>query len=177
MAEEWLLVHQAPWYVWIPLSLYGVIVELFMAIIGLGGFGYGIASLLGIVSMPIIKTNPAWQSYGIFFVEMLFAAWLGWNGLRGMWAEILAVFTPPLTFEGTLDQLTAEVRQGKNAGYRVWVLKFAEKTWEIAKLDVERTPFSSHVTVGKEIRIQYRRGTEQITQLWVKSTTGRGRRS
>ncbi len=72
-------------------------------------------------------------------------------------------------FEGKLNELNAEVRQTKNASYGVWVLKFADKTWEIAKRDVDRTPFRTQVATGKQIRIQYRRGTEQITELWVKS--------
>lgn len=169
MTAEWVLIYQVRWYAWIPLSLYAVIVELFMAIMGLGALGFGIAALFGVVPMPIAETSPAWQSYGIFALELLFAAWLGWSGLRGARSEILAVITPPRIFEGKLDELNAEVRQTKNASYGVWVLKFADKSWEIAKRDVDRTPFRTQVATGKQIRIQYRRGTEQITELWVKS--------
>lgn len=166
--EEWTSAYRAHWYVWIPLSLYDVIVEIFMAIIGLGGFGYGIAALLGFVPMPFDKSMPPWQSYGIFFIEMIFATWLGWNGLRGAWAELLAVLTLPLLHEGRLDQLSDEVRSGTHVDYHVWVLKSGNRTWEIYKRDLDQGQHSSQIIVGREIRIQYRRGTEQITQVWVK---------
>lgn len=174
--EEWLLVYQAHWYAWIFLSLYDVIVELFMTIIGLGAFGYGTITLLGFASMPFDKTMPAWQSYGIFALEMVFAAWLGWSGLHGMWAELLAIFTPPLIFEGTLNQITTEMRSGRNIDYPVRVLKFADKTWEIYKRNFDHAFGASQIMAGREIRIQYRRGTEQITHLWVKPKDGRVRR-
>jgi hypothetical protein len=100
---------------------------------------------------------------------MVFAAWLGWNGLRGMWSELLAIFTPPLIFEGILNQITSEMRRGRNIDYPVRVLRFVNKTWEIYKRDFDRGSHTWQVTAGKEIRIQYRRGTEGITRLWVKS--------
>jgi hypothetical protein len=59
-----------------------------MAILGFGGFGVGIGYFLGFVSIPNIKTTPAWQFYGGAFSVLLFAAWLGWNGVRGAWAEL-----------------------------------------------------------------------------------------
>jgi hypothetical protein len=166
--EEWLLVYQERWYVWIPLSLYDVSVELFMAILGFGGFGTGIGYLLGFVSIPNIKTTPAWQFYGGTFSVLLFAAWLGWNGLRGAWIEIQAVFTPALVFEGTLDQITTEIRSGKNTNYPVRVLKAGDKTWEIYKGDLDHSAHSWQIKAGKQVRIQYRRGTEQITHISVK---------
>jgi len=177
MTEEWLLVYQVRWYAWVFLSLYDVIVESFMAILGLGGLGFGIAALFGLVSMPFNKTMPTWQSYGIFFVELLFAAWIGWNGLRGMWAELLAIFTPPLMFQGTLEQITTEMQMGRNIEYPVRVLKFADKTWEIYERDFDRGSHTWQVMAGREVRIQYRRGTEQITELSVKSKDGRTRRN
>jgi len=162
--EEWLLVYQTHWS-WVFLSLYDVIVELFMAIVGLGAFGYGILTLLGFASIPFDKTIPTWQSYEILTLEIVFAVWLGWSGLRGMWAELLAIFAPPLVFEGTLNQITTEMRSGKNIDYPVRVLKFADKTWEIYKRDLDRALHASQIMSGREIRIRYRRGTEQITQL------------
>ena len=169
LSGEWSPIYQAQWYVWILLSLYSVIVELFMAILGLGGLGYGIAALIGLVSLPLDKSMPGWQAYGIFFIEMIFAAWLGWSGLRNSWAEFLAVFTPSLMHEGRLDQLSDEVRHGTRADYHVWVIKSRDKSWEIHKRDLDHAHHSSQLSLGREIRIQYRRGTEQITHLWIKA--------
>jgi hypothetical protein len=111
-----------------------------MAILGFGGFGVGIGYFLGFVSIPNIKTTPAWQFYGGAFSVLLFAAWLGWNGVRGAWAEIQAVFTPALIFEGILDQINTEMRSGKNTNYPVRVLKAGDKTWEIYKRDHDHSP-------------------------------------
>ena len=167
--EDWKLIYQVRWYAWIPLNLYGIIVELFMAVIGIGGLGYGIAGLFRFEDLPIDKSLPAWQAYGIFTIEMIFAAWLGWTGLRSAWAELLAIFTPPLLHEGKLDQLTDEIRHAKSTDYHVWVLKSGDKAWEIYKRDLDHAHASSQLQPGREIRVQYRRGTEQITQLWVRS--------
>lgn len=139
-----------------------------MAILGLGGLFAGIGSLLGLVSIPRDSATPAWQFYGMLALGLLFAAWLAWNGLRNAWAQLRAIFTHPLIFEGTLQERTLVKHSGVRVSYRIWVLKIAERTWEISKRDVERTLFSTRVTVGSQIRIQYRQGTEEITHLWAK---------
>lgn len=169
MSKEWVLVYQALPTAWLPLALYDIVVEIFMAILGLGGLFAGIGFLLGFVSIPRDSAMPAWQFYALLALSWLFAAWLAWNGLRHTWAQLRAIFTPPLIFEGTLEQRTLVKRFGVRVDYHVWVLKFAARTWKILKRDVERTSFSTRVTVGTQIRIQYRQGTEQITHLWTRS--------
>jgi hypothetical protein len=168
MSNKWLLVYQARRSSWLPLGLYDVVVEIFMALIGLGGLFAGIGFLLGFIPIPRDSTTPAWQFYGTLALSLLFAAWLAWNGLRHAWNQLRAIFTSPLIFEGILEERSLVKRSGVRVSYHIWVLKFAERTWEIPKRDVERTSFSTHVTVGSQIRIQYRQGTEQVTHLWAR---------
>jgi hypothetical protein len=169
MSDEWLLVYQVRPNSWLYLGLYEIVVEIFMAIIGLGGLFAGIGFLLGFVSIPAgDSATPAWQYYGMLALSLLFAAWLAWNGLRQAWDQLRAIFSHPLIFEGTLEERALVERSGVRVNYRVWMLKFTERTWEIYKRDVEHTSFSARVTVGSQIRIQYRQGTEQITHLWAR---------
>jgi hypothetical protein len=172
--EEWKLVHRVRWYSWIPLSLYGSMVEVFMAIIGLAAVGGGVGFLLGIIPkgyIPELKDMSPLEFYGGILVELMFAAFIAWNGLRGMRAEILAMIFPALTYQGQLEQMAVEVRQTKNSGYRVWALTAGDKKWDIPYLDVsDRYQFKRELTVGKQIRLKYRRGTGFVTHLWVRPT-------
>ena len=72
MTAEWVLIYQVRWYAWIPLSLYAVIVELFMAIMGLGALGFGSTAVFVVFPMHIANTTPSWQYYGIFALALLF---------------------------------------------------------------------------------------------------------
>ena len=168
MSNEWLLIDQARPSSWLPLGVYDLGVEFFLAFLGLGGLIAGICFLLGFVPIPGYGTTPAWQFYGMLALSLLFAAWLAWNGLHHAWAQLRAIFTSPLIFEGILEERFLVKRSGARVSYHIWVLTFAQRTWEIPKRDVERTSFSTRVTVGSQIRIQYRQGTEQVTHLWAR---------
>lgn len=169
MSNEWLLVYQVRPSSWFLLGLFEIVAEFFMAFIGLGGLFAGIGFLLGYVPISRASETPAWQFYGMLALSLLFAAWLAWNGLRHAWAQLCAIFTHPLIFEGTLEERSLVKRSGVRVNYHIWVLRFAKRTLEIPKRDVERTSFSTRVTVGTQIRIQYRQGTKQITHLWARS--------
>ena len=162
MIEDWSLVYQVRWFIWIPMSLYAEIVELFMAVLGLGGVGTGLAYLFGMISLPTNESMPTW----LFFIELLLAAWLAWSGLRGSWGAILALFTPGMVYEGPLDKITTRHFSSPQGGYRGWVLTAGDKSWEIGKVQNETLDTKIE---GKQVRIQYRRGTNEITHLWTKS--------
>jgi hypothetical protein len=168
MSKDWLLVYQTRRSSWLLLGLFDIVVEIFMAIIGLGGLFAGIGSLLGYIPIPRDSETPDWQFYGMLVLSLLFAGWLAWNGLNHARNQFCAVFAQPLIFEDVLEERSLVERPGVRGNYHIWVLNFAERTWEIPKRDVERTSFSTRVTVGRQIRIQYRQGTKQVTHLWVR---------
>lgn len=168
MSKEWLLVYQARPSSWLLLGLFDVVMEIFVAFLGLGGVFAGIGFLQGFIPIPRDSATPAWQFYGTLALSVLFAAWLAWNGFHQAWNQLRAIFTSPLIFEGELEERSLVKRFGVRVDYHIWVLKFAERTWEFRKREVERTSFSTRVTVGSLIRIQYRQGTMQVTHLWAR---------
>jgi hypothetical protein len=158
--DEWSLVYQVRWFVWIPLSLAEELVELFMALFGLGSLGTGLAYLLGLVSLPLYRQTSTWM----ILLELLLSAWLAWYGLRGSWQAILALFTPGLEYQGILDKITSRQIPGSHGGYRTWELRAGDLSWEIGKAFNETLALQLE---GRPVRIQYRRGTHAITRLWI----------
>lgn len=170
MSDKWLLVFQVRPNSWLLQNLFDIVFEIFVVIICLGGMFTGIGFLLGFVSIPAVNSStPDWQFYGMLVLSMLFGSWLAWTGLRDARDQFLAIFSQPLIFEGTLEERTLVERSGVRLNFWVWELKFAEQTWEIYKRDVDHSSFSTIVTEGSKIRIQYRQGTKQITHLWAKT--------
>ncbi len=159
--EDWSLVYQVRWFVWIPMSIAEEIVELFMAVLGLGGLVTGAAYLSGRVSLPKSEPMPVWLS----LIALLFSAWLAWQGLRGSWRVILALFTPGLVYEGPLDSVLTRHVSGSHGGYRSWVLTAGDQSWETGRA------FHESLAVKIQdvpVRIQYRRGTNEITHIWAR---------
>lgn len=169
MPEDWVLVHRVRWVGWLPLSLYGSLVELFMGLIGLAGLINGIGFLLGLIPMPEISRGSGLTSYALVLTEIAFALFLAWSGIQGAAAAILDIFTPALTYEGPLEQISEETRQTKNSSYRVFVLAASGKQWELAHHDLaNRFDFTFRVKAGMQIRLTYRRGTSLVTQVSVR---------
>lgn len=172
-SSDWVLVHRIRWYVWLPLSIFGIVVNLFMGLLGLGGIVWGFGFLLGIIpqeSLQGLQPTSAVQFYGILLVELAFAFFLAWVGLHSTGTDLLDIFTPALTFEGPLEQLTTESRSTKSGSYRVFVLSAGSKQWEIAHNDLsDRMSFQLRVKEGKQIRLTYRRGSDLVTQALVKT--------
>ena len=157
--EEWSLVYQVRWFVWIPMSLAEELVELFMAAIGLGSLGTELAFLLGFISLPLDRQTSIW----LLLVELLLAAWLTWYGLRGSWRAILALFTPGRVYQGPLEKITSRQIPGSHGGYRIWELSAGGESWEIGKAFNETLALQLK---NRPVRIEFRRGTHTITRLW-----------
>ena len=168
MSKEWLLIYQARRSSWLILGLFEIALGIFIAIISLGGLFAGLGLLFGFIPISMESATPAWKIYGSVALQLLFTAWLARNGLQDTWDNLRAIIAHPQTFEGILEERTLEKRSGVRVNYFMWVLKLAGQSWEISKHDVERTFFSTHLTVGRQIRIQYRQGTRQITHLWAR---------
>ena len=94
------LVHEVLWSRWVPGGLYAEVLELFMALLGVGALAWGLAFLLGWLPsqcVPVVKDWSAIATRAVFGLELQFAAALAWWGIHGAWAQLLDVVCPSVT--------------------------------------------------------------------------------
>lgn len=118
-----------------------------------------------------LRGDP-WGERVLSVLALLFvgavAGAFAWWGLKDLCANLLDMLRPAVTYQGYVKGIRVQTRKGRNTDVRYWRLTAADKGWLIAYLDTNPYNFEREVTPGKEIRVRYLRGTEQVMSLWIK---------
>jgi hypothetical protein len=158
--ERWqqLYVRKGPW--WALLTLYGLLFwDGFMAVIGVGGACYSLATLLGFAA-PL---NQPW--YAQLGVTVLAGA-LGGVAMRGVWTALVDLFGGAGSWEGVLDGQRRTHVPGQHGGYRALRFGAADQTWELPVVDAPGAHLEA-LQAGRTARVLYRKGTRTVMEVWV----------
>jgi hypothetical protein len=185
MSEEWLQVCKRSRFYLVFVTLYGGITESFFGLIGVVGVVTFLGNLLQLTGIHVFSgeldlhlgrelrrgsmLQIAFNCFA-FLMALALSAALAWWGLRAAWACLLDVVCPTVTYEGRLDEISTWVEGGLHADVRNWKLTAGGKAWAVPILSTDKRLFEKQVIAGKEIRLRYLRGSEEITRMWVKQT-------
>lgn len=181
--EEWVQIHKSSDIGLVIGSFFGALYGAFFGLIGLSGAMMLTGNLLSLAGLRLLPHELDWHlaenlqrdPWGERVLSVLlllavgaaaglFARW----GLKDLWVNLLDMLRPTLTYQGYLKGIRIVSRWAHNGSVRYWELTAGDKAWLIAYLDTRWTTFDMDVTPGKEIRVRYLRGTEQVMSLWIK---------
>jgi hypothetical protein len=146
------------------MDAYESAIGIVMATFGLGvatlALG-GLAHLLPADWMQATK-YPWYDTLGIGALGL----GLGWIGGKAAGTSAIDLLTPALSHEGRLTGLERRHVPGTHGGYDEWRLMLGDREWSIPCADAPDS-FRRDVTVDRDIRLRYRRGTGLVTHLWI----------
>lgn len=184
MAGDWVQVHKRGLLGFVFIDLYTVVTSGFFGLLCLGGLALWAANLLTFAGLQLpneldwhLKSGFQRESWGqnVLGVVLLLTAGalagaFAWWNLKGVWACLLDLVCPAVTYHGNVQSVRVVTRAGHNTDVRYWAVNAGQKTFSIAYLDTDPRRFKTEVTTSKEIRARYLRGTGEVTQMWVKQT-------
>jgi hypothetical protein len=173
----WVQVYRLRWYAWIPFAIADRLADFVIGAFCLAGIVLIAGGKTGLIPaiLPDL-TKSGWIETVLVLVLYAGMAWLAFDGLI---ANLLDLIRQPATFEGRLDGLQYQGKQGEKPTYTqmrfplTWsyflTLTAGEKRWIIRYGSLkDRFRFEKTVQAGMKIRLDYRQGTGLVTGLWVK---------
>lgn len=183
MVGEWVQIHKSSDIGLVIGSFFGALYGAFFGLIGLSAAIMLTGNLLSLSGLRLLPSELDWHlsenlrgdPWGerVLSVFLLLAVGtvvgaFAWWGLRDLWANLLDMLRPAVTYQGYVKGIRVQTRKGRNTDVRYWRLTAGDKGWLIGYLDTIPHEFERQVTPGKEIRVRYLRGTEQVMSLWIK---------